>query len=280
VERFFHSLSEFREQIRFLARFRVLSLAELATLVAAQKSVRGPAAVITLDDGYANNLQAGEILSKYRLPWALFIPTGTVGSAKTAWADELSLLVLHGRAEAVEMPGRHWALRSTQERAAAFEDIRYLLVRLPRPKRLEAMATLRTQYPKGETERLLAEFPCLKMMSWGEVSQFAADGVEIGSHGVDHEIHHTDQPPAVRQCELIQSKAELEHRLGKQCRFFAFPHGETMPSSPEEVKAAGYDLAFTTKRRSVVVGANPYLLPRLTARRLLRSFAREFLWPQ
>lgn len=55
------------------------------------------------------------------------------------------------------------------------------------------MDQIRQQFPPEETRRLLGAFPSFQMMTWDEVSQIATAGVDIGSHGVHHEIHHASQ---------------------------------------------------------------------------------------
>ncbi|MGH7703611.1 MAG: polysaccharide deacetylase family protein [Gemmatimonadales bacterium] len=132
--------------------------------------------------------------------------------------------------------------------------------------------------PEGEAQRLLNEFPSLQMLSWTDLSQLGNAGVEIGSHGVDHEIHHADQPQPVRLRELTGSKSELETRLGRPCRFFAYPNGDFVSTSPREVQEAGYALALTTQQDTARPATNPYLLPRLKPMGSLSGFVRNFYW--
>ena len=280
LERNFRLLSEFQDDLHFLRRFRILSLAELVDQLSAETKRFKTAAVITFDDGYANNLIAGEVLNAARLPWSLFVSTGAVGREHSTWPVELSLLLLHGRAEQVEALDRVWRLNSRLEREAAFQAIRSPLKQMPSTLRRQALDCIRQQFPAGETERLLDEFPSLQMLSWEEVGWLADGGAEIGSHGVDHEIHHINQTEAVRSYELAESKTELERRLGRPCAFFAFPNGDFTPVSANEVRTAGYKLAFTTQPETVKPGANPYLLPRFDPNHFnsLHGFTRNFFW--
>jgi len=126
------------------------------------------------------------------------------------------------------------------------------------------MDSIRAQFPSGEKDRLLDQFPSFRMLTWSELRQLADSGVEIGSHGVDHEIHHSAQDPGVRQRELVESKQEIERQLGKPCRFFAFPNGDYCEHSSKEVEAAGYELAFTTHPGLVMPESNRFSLPRVT----------------
>ena len=278
LERNLQLLSDFRAHVRFLRRFRVLSLTELVAELSATTPESKPAAVITFDDGYANNLLAAEILAAYRFPWSVFISTGAVGRENSIWTVELSLLLLHGEARRIEVFDKWWPLTRRDEREEAFQSIRNPLKAMPADLRRQTMESIRQQFPEGETHRLLKEFPSLQMLSWKDVRQLSGAGVEIGSHGVNHEIHNDAQPEEIRRFELIQSKVELERQLGRACSFLAFPNGNFTLSSADEVRAAGYRLAFTTQAGTILPGANPYALPRLVPYGSLPAFASNFFW--
>lgn len=140
------------------------------------------------------------------------------------------------------------------------------------------MEEIRQQFPEGEVQRLLEQFPSMRMLTWEEIRQLASASVEIGSHGVEHEIHHDQQPSSIRWYELVQSKEKIERQLKRPCRFFAYPNGDFTKASPKEVQEAGYLMAFTTQRRAVLPNYDPYLLPRIGARGSLHNFVREFFW--
>ena len=114
----------------------------------------------------------------------------------------------------------------------AFKAISYL-VRISLPTLLAeqrhlTMDDIRAQFTHGETQQLLDCFASLHMLTSEEVAKLAGIVIEIGSHGVDHEIHHANQPAEVRLPELTQSKAELEAHLRRPCRFFfAYPNNDS-----------------------------------------------------
>jgi peptidoglycan/xylan/chitin deacetylase (PgdA/CDA1 family) len=68
-----------------LRRFRVLSLTELDAELSHPNEKKKPAAVITFDDGFVNNLLAAEILATYHLPCTIFITTVAIGREKSLW---------------------------------------------------------------------------------------------------------------------------------------------------------------------------------------------------
>jgi peptidoglycan/xylan/chitin deacetylase (PgdA/CDA1 family) len=276
LERNFVTLQEFQSHLHFLRRHRVLSLAELADEIRAGVPITRPTIVITFDDGHANNSLAGEILAKFRMPWSLFVPTAAIGRENSIWTTELSLLLLYGKGTQLDILDENWSLKERRERESSYQVIRRVLKVIPSSPRKAAMDSIRQQFPMGETQRLLKEFPSMQMFSWAELGLLLNEKVEIGSHGVNHEIHHAAQSADVRFSEMTESKAELEKRLNVPCDFFVFPNGDFNPDSADEVRAAGYKLGFTTEPEVLKTGANPYLLPRIEPAGSLRKFAGQF----
>lgn len=82
------SPANFEEQIKFLrANYNVISLAELVGNLR-NKKLHNHSVVITLDDGYADNLTlAYPILEKYRVPAAVFVTVGYIDSGESFFWD-------------------------------------------------------------------------------------------------------------------------------------------------------------------------------------------------
>jgi peptidoglycan/xylan/chitin deacetylase (PgdA/CDA1 family) len=280
LDRNFTVISDFQDHIRLLQLFGILSLHDLAEELSSPKQRPRTAAVLTFDDGYANNVIAAEILSAAGIPWSIFVTSGVVGRGSTTWPEELSLLLLCGEARQVRAFEKTWPLVRREEREIAFRNILVAMKSLPAVSRRETLGNIREQFHAKETERLLQNHSSLKMLSWEELQQLSSSGVEVCSHGVHHEIHHQDQPAEIRNEELRASKAELETRLGRPCDFFAFPNGDFNSNSAAEVEAAGFRLGFTTKHDTITRGANSFLLPRFDPNNYVSPeyFTRNFFW--
>ena len=267
-----HLLEDFRSQMAYLRRFRVLGLDELIEALERPDRASRSAAVVTFDDGFANNLLVADVMHRYRLPWCLFASAGEIGDRRAMWLDELSLLLLVGNAGNIEALGSRWPLVSRADRERAFRELRPCFKSLSGEAARQAMAEIRGQFPAGESQRLLDEFPELLMLSWKQLGELATAGVEIGSHGVNHDLHHPGQPREERLRELCDSRRTLESQLNRPCRAFAFPNGDYVADSPKEAASAGYAVAFTTDGRTVGPGDSRYLLPRLAAPLSLKRF--------
>jgi peptidoglycan/xylan/chitin deacetylase (PgdA/CDA1 family) len=99
----------------------------------------------------------------------------------------------------------------------------------------------------------------LATMSWDELRAVAERGVAIGSHGRTHGHLPTLSDQELRR-ELVDSKAEIEAELGRQCSELAYPYGEHDKRVRAATRAAGYARAFALWDAPK---DDPYAAPRL-----------------
>ena len=83
----------------------------------------------------------------------------------------------------------------------------------------------------------------LATMSWDELESLVERGIEVGSHTVTH-AHLTRLSDADLKKELQESRERLEARLGRPCRYLAYPYGEEDARVRASARAAGYVAAF------------------------------------
>jgi peptidoglycan/xylan/chitin deacetylase (PgdA/CDA1 family) len=90
----------------------------------------------------------------------------------------------------------------------------------------------------------------------------AANGFEIGSHGCSHRImtrlsiHEAGE-------ELTRSKAEIESRVGREVRHFAFPNEDANAALTGLAARAGYRTACVREAGDGTVGSDIRLLRRV-----------------
>jgi peptidoglycan/xylan/chitin deacetylase (PgdA/CDA1 family) len=278
IEKHSHVLTDFKDHIRMIRKYRILSLAELSEDFDAVSRGRTPAVIMTFDDGYLGNLAAAELLAGMNMPWTMFVSVAVVGRYAINWANELALLILHGDASNLELLGKKWIMHDARGREETLNSLRKTLKTMPSAVRQATMENLRAQFPPGNAQELQRKYPSLQMLEWSEIKELADAGTEIGSHGILHEIHHSGQPLELRRQELEQSREQLEKRLGRPCLYFAFPHGEANSRSGAEVRSAGYRLGFTTRARAIRADDDPLMLPRIIPPGRLSGFAQSFYW--
>jgi peptidoglycan/xylan/chitin deacetylase (PgdA/CDA1 family) len=108
-----------------------------------------------------------------------------------------------------------------------------------------------------------AGVPLLPLLSWDGVSALSQAGIEIGSHTTSHaQLDRIGDDEVLH--ELTVSKQQIEDRLGRPVRSFAYPCGDFRPSVVERVREL-YDGACSVRMRTASYRDDRHVLPRLDA---------------
>jgi peptidoglycan/xylan/chitin deacetylase (PgdA/CDA1 family) len=209
-----------------------------------------PLVAVTFDDGYADNLHAAKpLLEAADVPATVFVVSGAIGRSGEFWWDELERAVLGPD------PGPPTADVETWQ---AFRTAHQTLRVASRPEREATLSKLLDGQDAGprESRRALTEQELLDL----------ADGglVEVGAHTVTHPVL-SSLPEEEQRWEVARAKAELEGRLGRPVRMFAYPYGRRQdwtPATAQAVRESGYTLACTTSTGLVRGRSNAFALPR------------------
>lgn len=105
------------------------------------------------------------------------------------------------------------------------------------------------------------DIPSLPLLSWDEIAEMAAAGIDFGAHTINH-IDLSKATPEEAQAELVGSKRAILRYLGNEPKSLAYPFGRF---SDEAVKIAkeNFLLACTTKRGVAGPESDVHLLPRV-----------------
>lgn len=95
----------------------------------------------------------------------------------------------------------------------------------------------------GEHNEWDPEGPRKPLMTADQVSEVAASGIEIGSHGLRH-VSLPDASETVLRHELSKSRALLEEVSGSAVTGFCYPYGHLDRRAVDAVRANGYDYAM------------------------------------
>jgi len=256
----------FEMQVAHLAaHYHVYALAEVIEALDGGPRLRHPAAVITFDDGYRNNLtQAAPVLRRYGLPATFFITTGFVDGGDEMWWYRLRRTVAACRKESLPGPdGRVVVLggvASRRDLVRRWEDALKAAGPDEGRRRLEDLQAAAEVVPEGVL------FPPL---SWEDVKRLAAMGFEIGAHTVSH-VGLGALPPEELVREIEVSVARLREAAGVRAVSYSFPYG-SLPREASAVRAAlarvGIKGAVTTRAGLARAGDDVYDLPRLNVGR-------------
>jgi peptidoglycan/xylan/chitin deacetylase (PgdA/CDA1 family) len=224
---------------------------------------RKPYALLTFDDGYLDNYsRAFPVLKEFEVPAVFFIPTGFIGSAKLPWWDEIAWILRHASVERIHLNGCDEGLALGPERVeqAAMRILQRIRSRNGKPMAERVEEIRQACRPKGVIDNQGL------FMTWTQVLELHAAGMDIGSHSHSHEIlSHLD--PLSQKRELACSKEILEAKLGGKVEAVAYPVGEDTSYTPLTCSIAesiGYQFGFNYLRKTNPLPIpNPYDIGRL-----------------
>ena len=247
----------------FAAHLEAISRArEPSTLADISVPSRRPRVVVTLDDGYRDNLtNALPIAAAKGVPITVFVTSGILGNHHGMWWDRLGTL-LRSRPPHVtdiDLPTVRLPLGSSGLRAD-LDSVRRHLLPLPVTEIERALDAVSEQWQVSS-----APAPDAKTLTPEDLRQLAAsDIVTIGAHTVDH-VRLRDRPAREQQDTISGSKAELEQSIGRAVSHFAYPFGhrdDFDDRSVDAVRSAAFDTACTAIPGTARSSTDPYRIPR------------------
>jgi peptidoglycan/xylan/chitin deacetylase (PgdA/CDA1 family) len=100
------------------------------------------------------------------------------------------------------------------------------------------------------------------MLSWDQISEITASGIECGAHSNSHLQLDTLSPVAAHE-EIILSKVAPEQHLGQQISTFAYPYGLYSSTVRELVQQVGYSSACAVKHAMSATTDDCFALARI-----------------
>jgi peptidoglycan/xylan/chitin deacetylase (PgdA/CDA1 family) len=280
----------FAEHLEVLRRHAVpLRIQELSRGLA-NGTLPKRSVVVTLDDGYADNLyNAKPLLERYDVPATVFLPSGIIGREHEFWWDELDRMLLQpGRLPKnlrlnINGRARRWHLAEVahypiaefrhHRRWRAWED-----APTPRHSLYKSLWNLLHASANEEQRRVLVELrrwagvdpegrPSSRLLLSLEEAAALAKGdlVEIGAHTVTHPSLSSLSLDSQRN-EILRSKATLEEIGGEPVTSFAYPYGKRRDYSAQTValvREAGFTCACSNFPGVVTPSTDVFQLPRI-----------------
>ena len=243
---------EFDRQMAFLRRhFVPVGLPEVLLAARGEERLPPNAVLVTFDDGYRDNYEhALPILVRHGMKAIFFVSTSYVTERRLYWWEQVSYFIRHARRyqAALTYPEPiQLDLRDATTRAAATARINRVIkdrFDLDIDRLLADLARACDVPWSPERERELAE-PTL--MTWEQVRGLIDAGMAVGSHTCNHLVLET-LPEPVLERELVDSRRELESRLGQPIESIAYPVGRSIARwrpIRDALRRAGYQVGFT-----------------------------------
>ncbi len=272
------SAAEFEAHLKYLKDHNsVISLDEMVKHLHGGIPMPRNAAVITIDDGYADAYEiAFPLLKKYGFPATVYAITDFLDGKCWLWTDLMRYVMLRTEADAVRVdcgPNERFEseLNDERKRLELAGRINSRLKKLPNKKKDAKLKEIAAAFNVNVPAIPPPEYAPL---SWENACEMDADNVRIESHTVTHPVL-TNVGQASLDFEMQSSKKRLEEVLGRRVDHFCYPNGSLDQSVRKAAENAGYRTAVTTSYGFNDPTTNQYLMHRIDAQPAIENFAQS-----
>ncbi|HYR69299.1 MAG TPA: polysaccharide deacetylase family protein [Candidatus Dormibacteraeota bacterium] len=256
----------FRAQLRFLRRHY-----ELLRLEDSWPRVEKPAAIVTFDDGYADNATAAlPILEEENVPATFFVSVGAVESGGEFWWDELERWLLTDASlpnplEIDTGADRHaWPTKTPEDRRSLYDALHARLRAFRPALRARLLEELRVAADGAASPR-----PSHRPLTTAEIARLAQSRwASVGAHGVSHTPFATLSLEEQRE-ELRTSRERLQSWSGADVATFSFPFGGRRDFTRDSVRLAreaGFRRVAANAPGQIHRWSDPFVVPRFLVR--------------
>jgi peptidoglycan/xylan/chitin deacetylase (PgdA/CDA1 family) len=276
----------FREQMLLVKeRYRPMRLSDVAAAIDAGHALPPDTVVITFDDGYDDNYHiAFPILQELGIPATFFVSTGHIDSGRPYAYDWLVHMILMTSASRLELPELGMDMPMPVGRAARRALATSVLDHMKEISALAQAGMIRRLEKEWRMPSDAAVPADCRPMTWDQLREMHAAGLEIGSHGVNHWML-SKLPLDELEREVRDSRDALLRELGPMPLLMSYPVGSNRAFDRQVIEVtrnAGFDVAC-----SYISGTNPqpaanrYSLYRLAVERYIgkRWFAAMLTMP-
>ncbi|MDE2125165.1 MAG: polysaccharide deacetylase family protein [Armatimonadetes bacterium] len=240
------STAEFERQLQWLrTHVPILNEDEALRMIRGEADPGAPVAVITFDDGYADNYAAACRMAELGVPGIFFIATGFIESGVLPYWDRIARSVKRAAGSAISfrVGDNVYQVRVGETQAVAARNLIHAYRAVDASQQelfLQALEQAAGVQGDADSGRDL-------FMTWEQLRQFRGMGHGIGAHTHSHPTLSA-LPVEEQLAEMKQSRDILRRQLGWAPRTLAYPVGTPAAfnsQSKAAAKEAGFEAAFS-----------------------------------
>ncbi|WP_208994848.1 polysaccharide deacetylase family protein [Roseibium hamelinense] len=252
------------QQIRS-SGYEILPIGEAVDLLKAGYA-RKRYAVLTLDDGYRDNIEhALPILQDLDAPFTVYVASGLIDETAELWWIALEEIIRENAEIRLTDDGNPLPARTVQEKKQCYAQVcRLLTLKVSEMEQRQIVRDLAKRY-RYDLPGLSSRF----MMSWDDVRALGRQRLAtIGAHTQNHYALARLETKDARE-DIVTGSDRLEQQTGVKPRHFAYPYGKAYAVSERDAALAGEAgfLSAVTTRPGVLQSAHarqPLMLPRVS----------------
>lgn len=218
------SAADFRAQMATIRRdFTPLRFAQVIDCLDRGQPLPPRAILVTFDDGYDDNYRiAFPILRELGMSAMFFVSTGHIDSGEPYGYDWAVHMICRTQARRLQVPQMDidWPL---PDGVAGRREVasRFLVALKAQPVHVQEAAVASMEQAWSMPRAPHAD---CRPMSWDQLREMHAGGMEVGSHGVHHRML-AKMPRGEMAHELFESRRVLEAQLGVPPQVLSYPVG-------------------------------------------------------
>jgi peptidoglycan/xylan/chitin deacetylase (PgdA/CDA1 family) len=236
--------------------YQFITVEQAVEMLAGKIPLIKNALLITLDDGYRNNIDyALPICETFGIKPVLFVATDHIDSGLPFWFDRFDYALQQNMGELISLSyqGEQYEFDATSREALtdsfkAFRDnskhsftddikMNQLFTGLSKMLEIRSGMALNDICDKDDWSAIA---------TWEQLRKAVKeDRLDIASHTVNH-WRVDSLPEEFVASQLKQSKLRIESELAVKCHYFCYPNGNYNKQSICLVKSSGYKAAFST----------------------------------
>lgn len=262
----------FEEQLHYLKKyFRVIPLEQLIEEIS-NNSLQPYSVALTFDDGHEDFYRiAWPLLRKFNFPATLYVTTGFVDGTYWLWPDLMRYILLNSKKEILEISALNAKL-STEKSIVltSWNTLGDYCLTLKREIRNDFLRALAEEAGITIPAQPVAPF---KAISWQQVEEMHAQGLDLGSHTISHPILSNLTPEEIYE-ELKGSSEALAQHIGYYPNGICYPNGQANDINKhvlEQARLCHYKYGIVAYNRKLSTD-ECYLLGRVSAASNLRDF--------
>ncbi|MFA6149741.1 MAG: polysaccharide deacetylase family protein [Chitinophagaceae bacterium] len=240
-ERVIKSLNKSHHCIRFEDFFRDRKNFENASK---------PLCAMVFDDGYKDFIEyALPVLSKYNVPSSMYVVSSCVESQLPPWTYQLDYCFNHSGKLSFDLEtsllpenlkNTNW--NSAQERINFGKTLKPFLKKIPDQNRRHITAQIIASADD-------VKIPDNLLMTWKEINQIIAEGVEVGSHTHTHPLLAKIESEAIIKEELNESFRLIKQNCNIEPYTISYPIGSYNASVMKLSQEAGYKIGLAVDQK-------------------------------
>lgn len=234
------TVEEFDWQVSYIKKYySPLTFEQVIKRLDNNEKLPGNSIIITFDDGFFDNFRnAYPVLKKYRVPATFFISTAYIGSDETFWFNLVSRIIMLNVGKSFEFKSTSYQVpEDIEQRLSLISVILEVCKSVPNFERLELLESMREQLINID-----GNDPLSRPMSWDNVREMSANGMEFGSHSQTHPILSQLTADELK-AEIHDSKQAIEEQIDKKIHTISYPEGMDYAFNLDvldKVEKAGY----------------------------------------